>query len=39
MDEDDEEKISSADNDLVISKIGLYILKEWMKKIWKKKDF
>ena len=39
MDEDDEEEIDSADNDLVILKVGLYILKEWMKKIWKKKEF
>ena len=29
----DEEEISSADNDIVISKVGIYILKEWMKKI------
>ena len=37
MDEDDEEEIDSTDNDLVILKVGLYILKEWMKKIWRKK--
>ena len=39
MDKDDEEEIDSADNDLVILKVGLYISKEWMKKIWKKKNF
>ena len=39
MDEDDEEEIDSTDNDLVILKVGLYILKEWMKKIWKKRIF
>ena len=37
--EDDEEEISSADNDLVILKVGIYIWKEWMKKIWKKINF
>ena len=29
--QDDEEEISSADNDLVILKVGIYILKEWRK--------
>ena len=34
--EGDEEEIISADDDLVILKVvGIYILKEWMKKIWK----
>ena len=37
--EDDEEESNSTDNDLVISKVGIYILKEWMKKIWKKQNF
>ena len=36
--QDDEEEISSADNDLVILKVGIYILKEW-RKFEKKKIF
>ena len=37
INEDDEEEINSADNDIFISKGGIYILKAWMKKIWKKR--
>ena len=37
VNEDDEEEINSADNDLFILKGGIYILKAWMKKIWKKR--